>query len=303
MKKFFIFLIILIIIILLGNYFKIYFLNLLNTSRIDFLNNLDLNVKKINSNLETIIEEKNLPEPLFVYTPQSPKNFLTVSGILKWTNFYRVQNGLVSLKENPILDKIAALRVDDMFEKQYFAHYSKEGAGAPQIAEKLGYEYIAIGENIALGNFKDDEDLVNAWMESTKHKENILSFKYTEIGIAVKRSFFKDEKMSREEEVWIAVQVFGRPLSFCQKPDENLKSQIESFQYEVNILKIKASEIYTDLNKNQILKSREEIETYNQKIQEYNNLVNEINKKISQLKILISKYNLQVEIFNQCVKL
>lgn len=299
MKKFLIFLIILITIVWFGNYF----VNSLNISRTNLLNNLDSTLKKFNLSLETIIEEKNLPEPLFVYTPQSLKSVLTISGILEWTNFYRGQNKLVDLKENPILDKIAELRVGDMFEKQYFAHYSEEGIGAPQIAEKLGYEYIAIGENIALGNFKNDKDLVDAWMESAKHKENILNPKYTEIGIAVKRSLFKDEKTSKEEEVWIAVQVFGRPLSFCQKPDENLKTQIESLQYEINTLKIKANELYANLNKNQILRSLEEIKIYNQKVWEYNNLVNEINKKISQLKILIAKYNLQVEIFNQCIKL
>jgi len=125
------------------------------------------------------------------------------------------------------------LQLDDIFEKQYFAHISPEGLGPSDLAEKSGYEYIMIAENLALGNFKDDNTLVNAWMDSPGHRANILNNRYTEIGVAVGKGFFSESNENNKEEiateVWIAVQEFGLPLSSCPKPEESLLNTIERF--------------------------------------------------------------------------
>ncbi|MCS6789305.1 MAG: CAP domain-containing protein, partial [Patescibacteria group bacterium] len=186
----------------------------------------EIQQKSINDQIKNIQEEISTPAPVLKIN-QEDNFILTNIGILKWTNFYRFQNNLKELNENNILDKIATLRAKDMFEKQYFAHYSNEGIGSPQIAKEVGYEYISIGENIALGNFKDDKELVDAWMNSPGHRKNILDSKYNEIGIALMKGDFYNQSQNKLQKVWIAVQVFGRPIGNCLKPDENLKNQIK----------------------------------------------------------------------------
>jgi uncharacterized protein YkwD len=98
-----------------------------------------------------------------------------------------------------------------MFENQYFAHESPTGEKVSDLAKKFGYDFLLIGENLAMGNFSSDEDLVLAWMESPGHRENILNEKYQEIGVAVKKGIFEGK------EVWIAVQHFGLPFFFLSK--------------------------------------------------------------------------------------
>jgi uncharacterized protein YkwD len=266
--------------------------------------------KQLTQTINEIKKEYFAPSPLISKTSDvknetkdetKPKTYLTNEGILKWTNFYRNQNGLKPLNSNPLLDKIATMRAKDMFEKQYFSHYSPQNIGVPQIAEQVGYEYIAIGENIALGNFKDDKDLVSAWMSSPGHRENILNSKYTEIGIAVLYNKFKDEKMEKEENVWIAVQIFGKPLSLCPQPDKDLKAQIDALKSQIESQKQIANTMLEDLKTNNVLHSREEVIEYNKKVEDYNTLVKEINKKVEELKVLVAKYNLQVEMFNNCI--
>ncbi len=49
---------------------------------------------------------------------------------------------------------------------------------------EAGYRYTAIGSNIAMGQFKDDKAVFDAWMASTGHRENILASFGQDIGYA-----------------------------------------------------------------------------------------------------------------------
>ncbi len=249
--------------------------------------------------IENLKNEVFLPDPL-ISKIETKNSYLTQEGILKETNFYRLQNGLKLLVADEELNKIATLRMKDMFEKQYFTHFSKEGIGAPEIAKNIGYEYIAIGENIALGNFANDKELVLAWMNSPSHRENILNKNYSRIGISVGRNYFYDEQTQKKIETWIAVQVFARPSSDCPPPDKVLEKNINNLKAEIEMLKIEADNIKTYLEQNKPSFNREEIMAYNEKVNYYNNLAKQINQKIADLKDLILKYNAQVKIFNEC---
>ena len=235
--------------------------------------------------------EKFFPPPLKVIREEKSEAILTKEGIIEWTNKQREKYGLVPLKENQLLDKSALAKVEDMFENQYFSHYSPSGEGVSDLAKKFGYDFLLIGENLAMGNFSSDEDLVLAWMESPGHRENILNEKYQEIGVAVKKGTFEGK------EVWIAVQHFGLPSSFCKKPDLSLKEKIEENQKRILELQkellILRSEIRT-------LK-RWQKEEISQKIDRYNELVLKYNNLIEETKNLIDQYNFQVNSFNQCL--
>ena len=251
--------------------------------------------KSITNSLLSVEKRISNPPPL-IGSEDAYNSFLTKRGTFKWTNIQRDETkSLPALLESDKLDIIAMERLDDMFEKQYFEHVSPIGASASSIAEDIGYGFISIGENIALGNFKDDKALVQAWMDSPEHRANILKDDYTELGIAVKKDVYE------EKETWIGVQIFARPLSSCPQVDQNLKTEIEKVKEQITTLENSASSLRKQIE-NMSPKNRKDIKIYNGKIDEYNNLVKEINTLINTQKRLISKYNNQIELQNKCIQ-
>ena len=230
------------------------------------------------------------PPPLRSET-ENPQSFLTKEGVINWTNNQRARNGLPPLVENLILDAMAAAKIDDMFKNQYFAHQSPTGTGVGDLAKTFGYDFIIIGENLALGDYKNDEDLVQAWMASIGHRENILNNRYQEIGVSVEKGMYEGRS------TWLAVQHFGLPLASCPSPDEKNKSQIETNQTTIDNLQKTLNTL-----RNEIMSmERKRDPLYSQKIEEYNTLVNQYNNLVEETKTLILKYNIEVNKFNQCV--
>lgn len=219
---------------------------------------------------------------------------LTEQGVFLETNNERVQAGLSALKNNKKLSDIAELRLQDMFQKQYFEHVSPSGDSASTVASDIQYEYIAIGENIALGNFDNDKVLVDAWMNSSGHRANILSTKYSSLGIAVGKGVYQGKS------TWIGVQIFSKPLSECPQVSEDNKIEIQNLKNEINLMKAKLSDIEGQLEK---AKSDKNYEEYNRLVRAYNDLAGQINSYSSRLKILIDNYNANVRAFNACAGL
>jgi hypothetical protein len=181
-----------------------------------------------------------------------------------------------------------------MFNKQYFEHVSPSGKGPGDLADRVRYEYIAIGENLALGNFKDDQALVEAWMNSPGHRANILNAKYAEIGVAVGKGNYEGKT------VWMAVQEFGRPSSACPQVNLGLKDQIQSYKSELAGLENEVKQQKSALESLDP-KNKADYDYYNQKVGDYNNLVQIYNNKLDVLKSLIENYNSQVNTYNQCL--
>ena len=245
----------------------------------------------VREKIAALSEEISAPGPLFGNT-QSNDSILTENGIYIWTNVARNNNSdEQNLTRNTQLDDVARRRVDDMFAKQYFEHVSPTGESASDEAEKVGYEYISIGENIALGNFENDETLVDAWMNSPGHRANIVSDSYTQIGVAAKKSLYDGD------EIWIAVQIFGRPLSDCAEPSTILKKQIETKQALVEEHKANADILFNNLQQ-----PGQSAQEYNTKAEEYNAQVRLVNSLIAETKALIVQYNTEVSSFNTCIE-
>lgn len=119
------------------------------------------------------------------------------------TNQNRQVQNLPVLSVSPVLNKVAELKVDDMAQKGYFAHTSPEGKAPWFWFEKAGYNYEYAGENLAV-DFTDSKDVARAWMNSPKHKANILKNAYTEIGTAIATGTYQGHAT-----VFVA-QEFGR---------------------------------------------------------------------------------------------
>jgi len=126
------------------------------------------------------------------------------SVLIDLTNETRIKNNLPPLANNLQLKQAAILKGMDMNARQYFSHYSPEGTSPWHWIEEAGYRYLYAGENLAI-NFKNSKDVEEAWLASRKHKENILSDRYKDIGIGVVRG------KADGRPVLFIVQMFGTP--------------------------------------------------------------------------------------------
>jgi len=239
--------------------------------------------------VQELEKEVSAPPPIRTET-ESLQAVLIQRGVFQWTNVQREKNGLPQLTESAVLNSIAASKVADMFQRQYFEHVSPSGEGVGDLAETAGYEFIAIGENLALGDYKDDEALVQAWMDSPGHRENILNERYQEVGVAVEKGVFEGRS------TWLAVQTFGLPLSVCPRPAETLKGQIDLFTLQVNELETILNAMRAEIRDTRPKRGSQ----YNEKVEEYNKLVDQYNSLVTEIQDLIFEYNSQVQAFNEC---
>lgn len=221
---------------------------------------------------------------------KNPESFLTKKGVIEWTNNFRQENGFVILKENSKLSESALAKAKDMFENQYFEHDSPKGIGVGDLAKDADYQFLAVGENLALGDFQNDQMLVGGWMDSPGHRANILNKNFNEIGVAVLKGEFGGRT------TWIAVQHFGIPLSYCPIISETMKEKIEENKNEIIELEDKINFIKQDLEGIR----KKDRALYEKKVEEYNSLVSEYNSLILETKTLIDQYNHQAKLFNEC---
>lgn len=242
---------------------------------------------------EKLKKDISMPGPLRLLH-DAPQSVLTQSGVVNWTNVQRANFNLSALRQSPKLNEAARLKVNDMFTRQYFEHVSPTGGDISNLAQAVSYEYLNIGENLALGNYENDQAVVQAWMDSPGHRANILNAKFTEIGVAVLRGQFEGKT------TWLAAQVFARPLASCPQPDATLKAQIAILETQVDSFKREAEHKLYEIENAHPSANRRNDPEYNQKVDEYNTLIEQINAKIAELKILVSQYNEQVRLFNTC---
>lgn len=214
---------------------------------------------------------------------------LTRDGIIGETNARRVESGFTLLTGDARLDAAAQAKVDDMFKRQFFEHVSPTGESASTLVTQAGYTFFLVGENLALGNYKDDQDVVMAWMNSQGHRENILRPEFSQIGVGIGEGEFEGEK------TWLAVQIFATPQSECTRPNTATRSRITDLQVTID-----AKQKELDQRKAEIEAMDRNDSQYSQKVSEYNALVDEINTLIDELKQFVSQYNVQVETFNKC---
>lgn len=101
---------------------------------------------------------------------------------MKLVNEERASNGLDPLTISQELTVKSRIKSQDMKEQGYFSHNSPTYGSPFEMMKKLGITYRSAGENIAMG-YRTAEAVVNAWMNSPSHRENILSTRYTAMGI------------------------------------------------------------------------------------------------------------------------
>jgi uncharacterized YkwD family protein/spore coat assembly protein SafA len=102
--------------------------------------------------------------------------------VIRLVNEIRGQNGLSALQTNWELSRIARYKSQDMANNRYFSHTSPTYGTPFQMIKAFGLSYRSAGENIAYGQ-TTPQAVVNAWMNSSGHRANILSTSYKQIGV------------------------------------------------------------------------------------------------------------------------
>jgi hypothetical protein len=141
--------------------------------------------------------------------------------IVDLTNERRRAQGLPALEIDPLLVNAARAKAADMFTLDYWSHNSPQGKKPWWFFNNVGYNYIYAGENLAR-DFSNADSVVQAWMNSPTHKENILNNDYRDIGIAIVDGVLNGQKTT------LVVQMFGTKVNPVSEVADNSQTAEES---------------------------------------------------------------------------
>jgi len=132
---------------------------------------------------------------------------VTVTNLYRLTNQERSEAGLPALSRNAELEEAALKKAQDMFAKNYWAHYAPDGSTSPwQFVLAAGYGYKYAGENLAR-DFDTSAAVVSAWMTSPSHRANLINENYRDFGIVAVNGTLLGE------ETTLIVQMFGTSVA------------------------------------------------------------------------------------------
>lgn len=90
---------------------------------------------------------------------------------------------------NDLLERAAFNHSKDMAQNNYFSHTSPNGDNAGARLREAGYNWLAYGENIAMG-YNNEKEVVAGWIKSPGHCKNIMNKNYKEMGVAKVNSYW-----------------------------------------------------------------------------------------------------------------
>lgn len=127
----------------------------------------------------------------FDVNPPGPTDLSAVEKqVFDAINSIRQANGLYALTTQAGLGGVARAHSDDMLARDYLSHVNPEGKNPGDRIAAAGIAVTAWGENIAMAQGLADpvEDIVQGWMDSPGHRENILRPGWTHTGVGVAQS-------------------------------------------------------------------------------------------------------------------
>lgn len=256
-----------------------------NVVRLDVVTSLHNPVTIISQKISDVVDGKGAS------TSTEDKSPLSAVNIIDATNAQRVKAGLPPLKTNSKLAISAKLKVEDMIANQYFDHTSPSGKTVADLGTEAGYQYVVMGENLALGDFSSADDLLQAWMNSPGHRANILNTSYEDLGVYAAQGAYQGHT------VWFAVQHFGTERGVCPALDAKLKGSIDTLNAT-----LKSQESQIAILRGQIENPNHgEGQAYSALIAQFNAMVAQYNTGLTTSQGEISIYNKQVVAFNKCL--
>ena len=115
--------------------------------------------------------------------PQLEPSILSFENeVIRLVNEQRLQQRLKPLTANWELSRITHYKSQNIVDQDYFSHTSPTYGSPFQMIKAFGLSFRTAGENIAYGQ-RTPQAVVNAWMNSSGHRTNILNDAYTQIGV------------------------------------------------------------------------------------------------------------------------
>lgn len=118
------------------------------------------------------------------------------SEVVKLVNKERANAGLKPLTVHAKLTTVALDKAKDMSNNNYFSHTSPTHGSPFDMMKAYGISYGYAGENIAKGQ-RTPQEVMNSWMNSQGHRENILSPNFTMIGVGYYNGYWVQEFISQ----------------------------------------------------------------------------------------------------------
>ena len=121
-----------------------------------------------------------------IYDADTEKDCYTLSyKVFEIVNQERIKAGVKPLKFNNDMYKAAMVRAKECDES--FSHDRPNGTSCFTALKEAGVKYLSAGENIAMG-YRTPADVMNGWMDSEGHRNNILNPNFTDFACGVYKS-------------------------------------------------------------------------------------------------------------------
>lgn len=112
-----------------------------------------------------------------------------IQEVVRLVNVERAKENLSPLEIDEQLNNVAEIRAYEIVSS--FSHTRPNGSSCFTVLAENGVTYRTAGENIAAG-YTTPEVVVQNWMQSQGHRENIMNPKFTKIGVG--HLFLSDTK-------------------------------------------------------------------------------------------------------------
>ncbi len=128
------------------------------------------------------LPDNNVPETETpdINTPEDNENLSYIEQVVNLVNIERAKEGLAPLTIDKNVQAAAQVRAVEC--EQSFSHTRPNGSGFSTALTEQGVSYRRAGENIAWGQ-RSPQEVVNAWMNSSGHRANIMNESFTKIGV------------------------------------------------------------------------------------------------------------------------
>lgn len=164
---------------------------------------------------------------------------MSVDGLVRKTNDRRLIKKTNRLQLNTKLSQAAQIKAQDMANRNYWSHNTPEGNAPWEFINNVGYSYKKAGENLAYG-FANESDVIDGWMNSYGHRENMLDPTYKEVGFG----FAQTKNYQKSGPSTVVVAMYGTPSSdgnisdIHTLPDHNLSYNTLGVSEEPNDIRI-----------------------------------------------------------------
>jgi uncharacterized protein YkwD len=123
-----------------------------------------------------------LPEITAPGAAQPMPTILSAQEVIALVNVERAAAGCPAIAFAPELAAIAQEHALDMANNDFFGHTGSDGSTVGVRADRAGYQWTSIAENISAG-YPTAGEAVAGWMASSKHRDNILDCSTRETGV------------------------------------------------------------------------------------------------------------------------